>query len=176
MRDEKLSLTLSTQRRLEQAVDSALADATALWEKEQRYYPHVLEMAEGIYVKNPELMEEAKKMVLLDRLCWLLKRRKTARFQQEFRQMDLPGLELPRTIYLKNGSRPRLEICTAREIDEGIRLLEGQAREKQNPKIRRLKIARQMMEPYRKEAPNVTWGEVKQKEAERRDFDRLVGS
>ena len=164
----------SIDRRIEEAADAALSEADLLCERENRY-PTIAGMAEAIYSGRPDLMEEAKKPVLLDRLQWVLKRRKLARFQEEFHQMDLPGLELPRTVFLRNGSRPRLDLCTAPEIDNAIRVLEGNARERETPKLRRLKIARQIMDPYLLGQPKIHWGEVKKKELERRDFNRLVG-
>jgi hypothetical protein len=172
------TLKEAIEKQLERAVDAKLSAADKLWEQTYRLpdarYPSILEMADDLYAQNADLMEEAKKQVLLDRLYWLFKRRKAAKFAIDFRQIDLPGLDLPRTVYLKNGSRPRIELCTARQIDEGIKVLEAQARERQNPKIARLKIAREMMESYLADTKGITWGEVKQKELERRDFERLL--
>ena len=70
------------EKRLEQAIDSALADADALWAQEERY-PSIPEIAANIYAAQNELMEDAKRMVLLDRLCWLIKRRKAARYAKD---------------------------------------------------------------------------------------------
>jgi hypothetical protein len=172
MIDEKNDARLVIERRLEEAADAALSDADIILDRENRY-PTISEMAKAVYEKRGDLMEDAKESVLFDRLCWVIKRRKAARFARLTRQLDLPGLELPRTVFMKNGSRPRLEHCTAREFDEAIKVLEGQSRERQNPKLGRLKIAREIMEEYRMQTRDITWGEVKRKEAEKRDFERL---
>lgn len=165
---------LAIDKGLEEAADAALSDAAIVLDRTSRY-PTVPEMAEAAYEKNGDLMEQAKKPILLDRLCWVIKRRKAARFAKKYRQLELPGLELPQTIFLKDGRRPRLEYCTARQIDEAIKLLEAQTRDRQIPKVRKLKIAREIMEEYQLQKRDITWGEVKQKEAEKRDFERLVG-
>ena len=175
MLDGKNATRLSIDKGLEEAADSALSDAAIILDRTGKY-PTIPEMAESAYGKHEDLMEAAKKQVLLDRLCWIIKRRKAARFAKDYRQLDLPGLELPRTIFLKNGSRPYLENCTARQFDEAIKVLEGQSRERQTPKLRKLKIAREIMEEYQLQRRDITWGEVKRKEAEKRDFERLIGA
>lgn len=160
---------------LEKAVDDALAAADLAWERDElKRYPSIGQIAESVFDGNPELMEDAKRPVLIDRLYWLAKRRRTARFSQKFGQLELPGLELPRTVYLKNGQRNRTDYCNGRQIEEAIKVLESQQRDRQNPKIQRLRNALSVMEPYRADNRDILWVDVKKKELERRDFERML--
>jgi len=161
--------------RLEQAVDAALSAADAVYAREHKW-PGIAGIAESLYNAQPELMEEAKRPIIMERLYWLIKRRRSARRDERYHQLELPGIELPRTVFLKNGSRTRVDYLTATQIDEAVKVLEAQSRERQTPKIRRLRAAREVMERYLADNRTITWGDVKKREIERLDFERLINS
>jgi hypothetical protein len=137
--------------------------------------PGGLAIAREIYEGESDFIEEAKEAWMLQKLAWYANRKLGDRWRAKYPQTELPGFEgMDRTIFLRNGRRPRLDYCSAPEIEDHIKLLRSRFRD--SPKLKRMEALLELMHRYTPEQRDITWIEVKRKELERRDFERIVGS
>jgi len=81
---------------------------------------------------------------------------------------------MPSMIFLRNGQRPKLEYATTSDIEDHVKLL--RTRFHDSPRVKKMEAVLELMRGHTSQNRGITWGEVKRKELERRDFDRLVGS
>jgi hypothetical protein len=124
------------------------------------------------------LIEDLKEAWMLEKLAWHINRKRGDRWRRRSPQMDLPGFEnMPRMIFLRNGQRPRLEYATTSDIEDHVKLL--RTRFHDSARVKKMEAVLALMRQHtseNQESRGITWGEVKQKELERRDFERLVNS
>jgi hypothetical protein len=130
-------------------------------------------IAESLYDSQPELMAELHRPWVVDRLIWIIGRKRRSQWRRNPRpegQLVLPGFEgLPQTIFLRNGSRKLLDEAMATHVREHIKML--RARLKDSPKIKRMEAVLELMETYSAEEPRIKWAEVKKRELERLETD-----
>ena len=122
-------------------------------------------------------MEMLKEPWMVERLAWQINRKRAERWRAESSQLALPGFEeMPLRIFLRNGQRPRLEFATMSQVEDHVKLL--RTRFKNSPRLRKMEAVLDLMRRYAedKDAFGATWADVKRKELERRDFERLVGA
>jgi hypothetical protein len=121
--------------------------------------------AEGFYDSHPELMEKLKRPWLIERLTNLAKHRRQRGWPStgENTQLTLPGFEnLPRRIFLPNGTRKILDNATIGQIRDHLAMMRQRALE--HSKIKQMEAVLALMEKYSTKQPWPTWGQVKQKE------------
>ena len=134
-------------------------------------------LAREIYLSQSELMEMLKEPWMVEWLAWQINRKRAERWRAESSQLALPGFEeMPLRIFLRNGQRPRLEFATMSQVEDHVKLL--RTRFKNSPRLRKMEAVLDLMRRYAedKDAFGATWADVKRKELERRDFERLVGA
>lgn len=166
---------ISWTHRLEEVVDAAWAAEHEERQRNPNAPRHTgPELADRIRDSNPDLVKEMEWPCVRDRIVWVVKRRRGA--WRDEHQLTLPGIDLPKTIPLRNGRRPHCYYCTAREMEQAIGVLRQQSRDRLTPKIRSLERALEIMRPYAEEEPDITWSAVVRKELERREFDRIVSA
>lgn len=160
-------LTGNMEKQIERRVDEAIeladlgaSDVTAR------------AIAEGIYDSEPELMEQLKRPWMVDRLLWMVsrKRRNRRRVQRGDDQLTLPGFEgLPRSIFLPDGHRKSLDDANVTQVRAHLNMLRN--RLKHHPKIEQMEAVLELMRKYSGEQPRITWAEVKRREFERREAE-----
>jgi len=113
----------------------------------------------------------------VERLAWQINRKRAERWRAGSSQLALPGFEeMPLRIFLRNGQRPRPGVSPQlSQVEDHVKLL--RTRFKNSPRLKKMEAVLELMRRYAddKDAFGETWGDVKKKELERRDFDRLVG-
>ena len=155
------SLTFRVERLISEAIELADIGGVAVRSRT---------IAERIYDTNPELMAELSRPWCLDRLLWIIGRRRVSAWRNRaievYPQLVLPGFEgLPRTIFLRNGSRKKLDDATATNVSEHIKMLK--ARIKTSTKIQRMEAVLGLIQKYSRDEPGITWAEVKRRELAR---------
>jgi hypothetical protein len=128
-------------------------------------------IAERVYDSEPELMQELQRFWMVDRLIWMLSRKRRARrrFHASEAQMVLAGFEgLPRSIFQPNGQRLPMDNATTTQVREHIKML--RARLKASSRIELLEAVVELMSSYR--TPTITWGEVKRRELAKREGEQ----
>lgn len=126
-------------------------------------------IGERIYDSEPELMEQLKPFWMVDRLVWLISRKRRARkrLQRGNAQLVLPGFYgLPQAIFLPDGQRKPLDDANVTQVREHIKML--RARLKPNSRIQLMEAVLKLMQRYSPQHPRITWGEVKKLEFESR--------
>jgi hypothetical protein len=122
-------------------------------------------IAEKIYESEPDLMEQLKPYWMVDRLLWMVSRKRHMRrsMQRNAVQLALPGFEgLPRRIFLPDGQRKFLDDATIEMIQDHVQILRD--RLKPNSKIKLMEAVLDLMRKYSTAHRKITWGEVKDKE------------
>jgi hypothetical protein len=162
-------------RSIENRLDRILGERLERIETHGRRSPGGLAIAREIYESEPALMEELKDPWMLQKLAWLVNRKLAERWRTKYPQVELPGFEgMDRTIILRNGRRPRLDYCRAAEIEDHIKLI--RVRFEGSLRLKKMEALLELMHRYTPDDPDINWSDVKRKELERRDFERLVGS
>jgi hypothetical protein len=160
----KMKLSMA-EGNLEARVERILAEAIELADIGGIKVP-VRSIADRVYDSEPDLMAELQRPWMVERLIWMIsrKRRSTRRNSVETEaQLPLPGFEdLPRTIFLPNGRRHRLDHANRTHIIEHIKMLKS--RLSFHPKIEKMEAVLALMTKYSDTEPGITWGEVKRKE------------
>lgn len=165
-----MTINESVETRLNQILDDAI-ELADLGNRRVRG----IAIARRIYADHASLIEELKEPWMLEKLTWHINRRRGERWRAKSPQMELPGFEdMPRMIFLRTGQRPRLDYSTATEIEDHIKLL--RIRFNDAPRVKKMEAVLDLMRRYSAENRGITWAEVKQKEMERRVFDKLIGS
>src|SRR5271157_435712 len=99
----------SVENRLDRTLDEAIDLADRDGRRESG-----LAIAQRIYASERALIEELKEAWMVEKLAWHINRKRGERWRVKSPQMELPGFEdMPRTIFLRNGQRPRMEYATA---------------------------------------------------------------
>jgi hypothetical protein len=166
---DEIAMTIqSVENRLNRVLDEAIELAYL-----EKSGVNGMAVARRIYESEPALMNELKERWMIERLAWQINRKRAERWRARSSQMELPGFEeMPRRILLRNGTRPRLEYSTVREVEEHLRLL--RSRFKKSAQVRKMEAVLELMRRYAEDDPDITWADVKKKEMERGDFERLL--
>lgn len=162
----------SVENRLSQILDDAI-DLAYLGEKRIEG----LAIARHVFSSEPALMEELKEAWMVEKLAWYINRKRGERWRSKLPQINLPGFEdMPRTIFLRSGERPRLEYATVGVIEDHVKMLRARLRD--SPKVRKMEAVLALMRHYScdRDHRDITWQDVKKRELERLDFERIVGS
>ena len=128
-----ITLKLKLEKRLDKVLDEAIELASI---GDQYVAAH--KIAARVYETETELMEEVSRTWVIERLTWVISRRRRARWDQRLGrgQMVLPDpifQGLPKTIFLRNGKRPRLGGAILTETEDHLRLL--RERFKNHPRV-----------------------------------------
>lgn len=129
-------------------------------------------IAERIYDSEPDFAARMARDCVIERLAWLISRRRRARWNdsQAGAQMMLPDpifQNLPRTVILRDGTRPALDSCTLQQVKDHIGVL--RARYKQHPRITQMEAVFELMQRHAIAGKKVTWATAKQAETTARD-------
>ena len=163
--------TTTTTADLGQRIQDVIKEALELADLGGARAPAV-QIAQRIYASEPALMEEAGRIWILERLTWLILRRRSRQWTepQDYVQLLLPEFpNEPKMIWLPGGERERFNSCSVKQVDAHIKMLK--ARYAQGARVRRMEKVSELMHRYSLESPGITWFEVKQRELARRDAE-----
>lgn len=122
-------------------------------------------LAERIYDSDPELMERIQRTWVIERLVWMINRRRSRVSQGN--QLPLPGFEkLPRRMVIKGGKRVALRYATVKQL----RQYRGALWKKRDSRIEVVDRLIELVAGYASEHPGITVEEVMQ-----RELDKLQG-
>jgi hypothetical protein len=157
---------LSLEKRIEHMLDEAIE----LADLGDRRVP-AQKIAERIVDSETELVREAQRFWSIERLTWMISRRRRARWRNETPlQMVLPDpifQGLPRTIFLRNGQRPRLDFCTVSETEDHLKLLRD--RLKSHPRVQQMEAVVELHRKWAAIQRGISWSDAKRREAESRE-------
>ena len=131
----------------------------------------VSQIAERVYDSEPGLMQEATRLWMIERLTWMLGRRRRARWNEKYPDngtLLLPEIfnDLPKAVFLPDGRRPKLDLCKLSETEENLTLL--RKRYRSHYRITQMEAVVDLMRTYNAVQRGITWGEVKRRVAEER--------
>ena len=126
-------------------------------------------IAERIFNEEPALMADLFHLWAVERLVWMIARRRRARHRERRPSLQLvlddPVFKgLPETIYLRNGRRPKLDHCNTSQIEEYLKSL--RERYLHHAKIAQMEAVLDKMRLYSGDERGITWGDVKRRLAE----------
>jgi hypothetical protein len=131
-------------------------------------------IADRVFDTEPDLVEEAKRPILVDRWAWLIARMRRARWDAESRpysqQMVLDDpifKDLPKTVFLRNGKRPKLDFCLLTDTEDHLKLL--RERFQRHPRVIQFEAVVELHRKWAAIKRGCTWYDAKQMEAEERD-------
>lgn len=132
-------------------------------------------IAERVFESEPDLVEEAKRPTIVDRWTWMVTRMRRERWDgmAPSRQMVLDDpifKNLPETVFLRNGTRPKLDQCLLSETEDHLKLL--QERLKKHPRVKQFEAVVELHRKWAATRRGVTWGDAKKLEAEEREKNR----
>ncbi len=120
------------------------------------------ELASRVYDSEPALMEQLRRPWMVERLRWLLAR-KRQRIKPD-NQLPLPGFEhLPRRLTMKDGSRTPLRQAQITDLRE-FKDVHIKRAERNDHRLRELDALIELMGPYVKTSPGIRVIEVMDKE------------
>jgi hypothetical protein len=155
---------LELEKRLYAIIDEAAAMADL---GQSIVRSHII--AERIFTEQPELMADLFHLWAVDRLLWMVTRRRREKYRERWPSLQLvlddPIFKgLPETIYLRNGRRPKLDHCTVPQVEEYLKSL--RERYIHHRKVGQMEAVLDKMRLYSGEKRGITWGEVKTRIAE----------
>jgi hypothetical protein len=148
---------------LERRLADILHEAISMADLGQARVPsHAI--AERIFSEQPELMAELHHLWAVERLIWMIARARRARRRETRPSLQLVlddplFKDLPETIYLRNGRRPKLDHCNATQVEEYLKSL--RERYAHHRKVTQMEAVLEKMRLYTGEKRGITWGEVK---------------
>lgn len=126
------------------------------------------EIAEEFYREQPELVEHFRDAWICEKLAVLIAKHRLALRRASNQQLQFEGLlgfkSLPQKVVLKSGEKMRREEATIRFFREHRAMLW----KKKSPGLEQADKAIALMEKYTKREPDITWGEVVRREAEKK--------
>jgi hypothetical protein len=145
-------LAPALKRELEMVIETALMLA-------QPGSP-VPEIAERLYDSEKALMEQIQRPLIVERLTWMMNRRRQYLPSQD--QMMLPGFpKLPERVTLLDGRRPRLWDATLPQLKQFRKVL----MKRRAPRLKIIERLIDFMAPYAVKHPNIRVGQVVRAEA-----------
>lgn len=129
-------------------------------------------IAGRVFDSEPALMAELHRPWAIDRLTWMIAEQRRERYGGSSlfgAQMVLPDpvfQGLPRSVFLHNGQRPKLDDCKLPQVRDHLRLL--RERFDNSPRVRQMEAVVELHEKWAARSRNITWGQAKQREAEER--------
>jgi hypothetical protein len=156
---------------LEKRIEAALDEAIELAEIGSAHVP-AHRLAQRIYETEVSLMEEASRAWVIERLTWMITRRRRARWDQKFPhlQMCLPDpvfQGLPKTVFLRNGERPKLLTTTLTQTEDHLKLL--RERFKHDPRVRQFEAVVELHRKWAAIERGITLGDAMMREAKERE-------
>lgn len=117
------------------------------------------DLAERIYNSEPELMKRLQKPWMIERLIWMLHRKR--RKIRPANQLSLPGFErLPQRLKLPDGRFARLKQATLKQL----RLHRQFLSKRKDPRLAQLSALIDLVQPHAQKRPGITVFEVMQAE------------
>ncbi|GAC1424738.1 MAG: hypothetical protein NVSMB64_32040 [Candidatus Velthaea sp.] len=161
-----ITLKPTLEKRMRQALD----DAIELADLGDRRVP-AAKIAESVFDRETELIEELSRPWITERLAWLIARRRKERWNAEspFGQMILgdPVFQgLPKTIFIRSGQRPILRDATLRETEDHLKLLRD--RFKNNPRVKQFEAVVELHRKWAAVRRGISWSDAQRLEAEER--------
>lgn len=167
-----MGIATSGKLNLDKRIEAMLDDAIELADLGDRHIP-AIKIAERIVDEDTELLREAQRFWTIERLAWMIARRRKDRWRHQHpRQMVLPDpvfQNLPKTIFLRNGQRPRLDYCTVSETEDHLKLLRD--RLKNHPRVRQMEAVVEIHRKWAAAHRGICWLDAQRKEAESRERD-----
>jgi hypothetical protein len=112
-------------------------------------------IAEGIYTNEPQLMADLHRSWMIDRLIWMLNRKRANVPLED--QLSLPGFPtFPRRLTLKNGGRPFFMQANLTQLKEFREVL----LKRRPPRLRVVERLIELMTPYAKKRASISVVEV----------------
>jgi hypothetical protein len=166
-----MAFATATKISLEDRVSKVIEEALELADLGDLYIP-AHKVAARVFETETDLIAEVARPWIVERLTWMISRRRGARRTEKYpsEQMVLPDpifQGLPKTIFLRNGERPRLDYATLTETEDHLKLL--RERFKTNARVTQFEA---LVELHRKWAAvyrGITWTDAKRREAEQRE-------
>jgi hypothetical protein len=160
-------MTPQLETRLEKTLDEAIELASI-----GDQYVSARKIAERIYATETEIVQEISRPLVIDRLTWMITRRRRARWDQKYsrNQMMLPDpifQGLPKTVFLRNGARPRLMHTTLSQTEDHLKLL--RERFKNDPRVRQFEAVVELHRKWTAIHRGITLAEAMKHEAEERE-------
>ena len=132
--------------------------------------PAAHKIAERVFDSEPKLMQEVFRLWAIERLTWMMNRRRRELWHDRLpEQMVLPDpifRDLPQSVFLHNGRRPKLDDCKLPEIRDHLRLL--RERYSHHARIAQMEAVVELHEKWAAVSRNITWADAKRREAEER--------
>ncbi len=155
------------ETRIERTVDEAI-ELSSIGDQHVK----AQKIAERIYETEPDLIAEVSRAWVLERLTWIITRRRRARWDQELGrgQMTLPDpvfQGLPKTVFLRNGERPRLMHTTLSQTEDHLKLL--RERFKNDPRVRQFEAVVELHRKWSGIERGISLGDAMKREAEERE-------
>jgi len=160
-------MELKIETRVEKILDEAIELADI---GDQRVKAR--DIAERVYAEESALMSEISRSWVLERLTWMITRRRRARWDNKYArgQMVLPDpifQGLPKTVFLRNGERPRLMNTILTQTEDHLRLL--RERFKNDPRVRQFEAVVDLHRKWSTIERGITLGEAMERESRQRE-------
>lgn len=148
---------------LTEVVVTLVADAVEAEQGHGKQIP-ARKAAERLFNAHPDLMMVAQRVFAIDRLTWLIERERTkmrveALYSRNPIHTDPAFRDLPRTIFLRDHSRPTLDYCSLKEVEEHLALLSS-ARRKNPPRIALMVVVAAILRRWSERRPGIRWLEA----------------
>ena len=159
------------QPKVETRIEKTLDEAIELAELGGQHV-NARKVAERIYDSEADLMAEVSRMWVIDRLTWLITRRRRARWDRELGQgqMMLPDpifQGLPKTVFLRSGERPKLMQTTLGQTEDHLKLL--RERFKNDPRVRQFEAVVELHRKWSAVERGISLGRAMEREAKQRE-------
>ncbi len=127
-------------------------------------------LAMRVFDENPDLMREVQRAWSIERLTAMIRRRRRellTNAHPEQMVLDDPIFrDLPRSVFLRDGRRPRLDYCTVTEVEDHLKLL--RQRLKNHARINQMEAVVELHHKWAAKYPGITWEKAQRREAEER--------
>lgn len=160
-------MELKIETRIENILDEAIELATI-----GDQFVKAQKIAERVYASEPDLMAEVSRLWVIERLTWIITRRRRARWDQKYsrNQMMLPDpifQGLPKTVFLRNGERPKLMQTMLSQTEDHLKLL--RERFKNDPRVRQFEAVVELLRKWTAVQRGITLEEAMRLEAQERE-------
>lgn len=160
------------QETLDKRIEKVLREAIELSDIGHQHIS-ARKIAERIFDSEPDIVEEAKRPTIVENWTWKITRMRRQRWDSQFapvsQQMLLDPIfkNLPKTIFLRDGTRPRLDSTMLGETEDHLKLL--RERFKNHPRVTQFEAVVALHRKWAAVHRGCSWLEAKQYEAEERE-------
>ena len=156
---------------LEKRLEKALDEAIELADLGDEHIPAV-KIAGRVFDSETDLIEEITRPWIVERLAWMISRRRRARWDRELGrgQMILPDpifKGLPKTIFLRNGQRPRLMGSQLTQTEDHLKLL--RERYENHPRVTQFEAVVELHRKWARVHRGISLQDAMRREAEERE-------